>query len=43
MLLERLEAETWQQGDEYAAQQTLDLVGEVPVERLREGLESLIG
>jgi HEAT repeat protein len=41
-LLDRLEAETWQQGDKNTAQEILDLTGEAPVERLCEGLRILI-
>ena len=42
MLLERLEAETWQSGDEHAAEDILNLDPETPVEKLREGLRKLI-
>jgi HEAT repeat protein len=42
LLLERLEAESWQSGDEYAAQEILDLDSDTPVEKLCDGLRALI-
>jgi HEAT repeats len=42
MLLERVEAETWQSGDEYVAQEILNLDPDTPADKLREGLRELI-
>jgi HEAT repeat protein len=43
MLLERLEAETWQTGDEMAASEILGLSGKPPIETLCDGIKALIG
>jgi hypothetical protein len=43
MLLERLQGDDWQKGDELTAKEVLDFSMKVPVETLREGLKSLIG
>ena len=42
LLLERLEAQTWIQGDEYAAADTLGLSFDVSVDQLRSGLRGLM-
>lgn len=42
MLLERLEAEAWQSGDEMAAAEILNVEHDTAVKRLREGVRTLI-
>lgn len=42
LLLERLETEEWTSGDETAAEETLDLRGEVDIEVLRAGIRKLL-
>ncbi len=42
MLLKRLDADTWQTGDELAALEILGLSGEQPIETLCDGLKALI-
>jgi HEAT repeat protein len=42
LLLERLQSEQWKAGDEAAAEETLNLRGNTPVEELREGLRELL-
>ena len=43
MLLESLQGDDWQEGDELTAKEILDFSMKVPVETLREGLKLLIG
>jgi HEAT repeat protein len=43
LLLERLESEERQEGDEYAAQEILDLPDDAGLERLCDGLRKLLG
>lgn len=43
LLLERLEAETWQSGDEMAAAEILNVGYDTPVEKVCDGLRALIG
>jgi HEAT repeat protein len=42
LLLERLQSEQWKAGDEAAAEETLNLQGNTPVEQLRQGLRDLL-
>ena len=42
VLLNRLEAESWVQGDEYAAAEILQIPCDTPIEELRAGLRELL-